>query len=209
MSARLYDNNGLFDSQVNPDSYKMYNGRVKVGYQVTDWLKVTSNTSIAYSKYVMPETQSEGNGNIWRNIADEGHPCSPILNPDGTLSYSGVYSVGDILYGTSNRKYTNRQAENTIGAKATFLDNRLRFNADFTYRARAYDTHVHRLPTPFSPSAKPSAPTTMSPPTSMRSSRTASAATTSSSSSVTTTNARRSRARTPTTTACSPRTWTT
>ena len=150
VSARLYDNNGLFDSQVNPDSYKMYNGRVKVGYQVTDWLKVTSNTSIAYSKYVMPETQSEGNGNIWRNIADEGHPCSPILNPDGTLSYSGVYSVGDILYGTSNRKYTNRQAENTIGAKATFLDNRLRFNADFTYRARAYDTHVHRLPTPFS-----------------------------------------------------------
>ena len=149
VSARLYDNNGLFDSQVNPDSYKLYNGRVKVGYQVTDWLKVTSNTSIAYSKYVMPETQSEGNGNIWRNIADEGHPCSPILNPDGTLSYSGVYSVGDILYGTSNRKYTNRQAENTLGAKATFLDNRLRFNADFTYRARSYDTHVHRLPTPF------------------------------------------------------------
>ena len=149
VSARLYDNNGLFDSEVNPDYYKMYNGRVKVGYQVTDWLKITSNTSIAYSRYVMPETQSEAGGNIWRNIADEGHPCSPILNPDGTLSYSGVYSVGDILYGTSNRKYTNRQAENTLGAKATFLDNRLRMNADFTYRARSYDTHVHRLPTPF------------------------------------------------------------
>lgn len=149
VSGRLYDNNGLFDSTVNPDSYKMYNGRVKVGYQITPWLKITSNTSIAYSQYVMPETQSEAGGNIWRNIADEGHPCSPILNPDGTLSYSGVYSVGDILYGTSNRKYTNRQAENTFAAKATFFDNRLRLNADFTYRARAYDTHVHRLPTPF------------------------------------------------------------
>ena len=149
VSARLYDNNGLFDSEVNPDSYKMYNGRVKVGYQVTPWLKITSNTDIAYSHYVMPETQSEGGGNIWRNIADEGHPCSPIINPDGTLSYSGVYSVGDILYGTSNRKYTNRQAQNTIAAKATFFGNRLRLNADFTYRARSYDTHVHRLPTPF------------------------------------------------------------
>ena len=149
ISARIYDNNGLFDSQVNPDSYKMYNGRVKVGYQVTPWLKVTSNTDIAWSKYVMPETQSEGGGNIWRNIADEGHPCSPILNPDGTLTYSGVYSVGDIIYGTSNRQYTNRQAQNTVAAKATFFDNRLRLNADFTYRARAYDTHVHRLPTPF------------------------------------------------------------
>ena len=150
VSARLYDNNGLFDSQVNPDSYKLYNGRVKVGYQVFPWLKITSNTSIAYSKYVMPETQSEGGGNIWRNIADEGHPCSPILNPDGSISYSGIYSVGDIIYGTSNRQYTNRQAQNTVGAKATFFENRLRLNADFTYRARSYDTHVHRLPTPFS-----------------------------------------------------------
>ena len=145
VSARLYDNNGLFDSQVNPDSYKLYNGRVKVGYQVTPWLKITSNTDIAYSKYVMPETQSEAGGNIWRNIADEGHPCSPIINPDGTLSYSGVYSVGDILYGGSNRTYTNRQAQNTVAAKATFFDKRLRLNADFTYRARSYDTHVHRL----------------------------------------------------------------
>jgi len=150
VSARLYDNNGLFDSAVNPDSYKMYNGRVKVGYQVTPWLKITSNTDISYSKYVMPQTQSEAGGNIWRNIADEGHPCSPIFNPDGTLTYSAIYSVGDILYGTSNRTYYNRQAQNTIGAKATFLDNRLRLNADFTYRARSYDTHVHRLPTPFS-----------------------------------------------------------
>ena len=150
VSARLYDNNGLFDSQVNPDSYKLYNGRVKVGYQVTPWLKITSNTDIAYSKYVMPETQSEAGGNIWRNTADEGHPCSPIINPDGTLSYSGVYSVGDILYGGSNRTYTNRQAQNTVAAKATFFDKRLRLNADFTYRARSYDTHVHRLPSPFS-----------------------------------------------------------
>ena len=54
VSARLYDNNGLFDSQVNPDSYKMYNGRVKVGYQVTPWLKITSNTDIATSGVTLP-----------------------------------------------------------------------------------------------------------------------------------------------------------
>ena len=150
VSARLYDNNGLFDSATNPDYYKMYNGRVKVGYQVFPWLKLTSNTDIAYSYYRMPETQSEGGGNIWRNIADEGHPCSPIFNPDGTLSYSAVYSVGDILYGGSFRGYTNRQAQNTVAAKATFFDNRLRLNADFTYRMRDYNTHVHRLPSPFS-----------------------------------------------------------
>ena len=55
-----------------------------------------------------------------------------------------------VLYGGSNRTYTNRQAQNTVGAKATLFDNRLRLNADFTYRVRTYDTHVHRLPSPFS-----------------------------------------------------------
>ena len=217
VSARIYDNDGLFDSKTNPDSYKMYNGRVKVGYQATPWLKITSNTDIAYSRYVMPETQNgEGNGNVWRNIADEGHPCSPIFNPDGTLTYSAIYSVGDVLYGGSNRTYTNRQAQSTIGAKATFFDNRLRLNSDFTYRARAYDTHVRRLPTPWlrsrvlpTTSAKPRVPTTTCQPTNSWNSRTHGASTMSRPFSVTITSSRFTARFTPTTTVFCLLMWTT
>lgn len=150
VSGRYYGNNGIFDTDVNPESYKILNGRVKMGYKVTPWLRISNNTDISWTKYVMPQTYSEGNGNIWRNIADEGHPCSPIWNPDGTLSHSAVYSVGDYLYGHSNRGYINRQVKTTFAAQAKFLDDRLRLNADFTYRNKDFNTTVKKVKSEFS-----------------------------------------------------------
>lgn len=150
VSGRYYGNNGIFDTDVNPESYKILNGRMKMGYKVTPWLRISNNTDVSWTKYVMPQTYSEGNGNIWRNIADEGHPCSPIWNPDGTLSHSAVYSVGDYLYGHSNRGYINRQVKTTFAAQAKFLDDRLRLNADFTYRNKDFNTTVKKVKSEFS-----------------------------------------------------------
>ena len=150
VSGRYYGNNGIFDTDVNPESYKILNGRMKMGYKVTPWLRISNNTDISWTKYVMPQTYSEGNGNIWRNIADEGHPCSPIWNPDGTLSHSAVYSVGDYLYGHSNRGYINRQVKTTFAAQAKFFDDRLRLNADFTYRNKDFNTTVKKVKSEFS-----------------------------------------------------------
>lgn len=150
VSGRYYGNNGIFDTDVNPESYKILNGRMKMGYKVTPWLRISNNTDISWTKYVMPQTYSEGNGNIWRNIADEGHPCSPIWNPDGTLSHSAVYSVGDYLYGHSNRGYINRQVKTTFAAQAKFIDDRLRLNADFTYRNKDFNTTVKKVKSEFS-----------------------------------------------------------
>lgn len=150
VSGRYYGNNGIFDTDVNPESYKILNGRMKMGYKVTPWLRISNNTDISWTKYVMPQTYSEGNGNIWRNIADEGHPCSPIWNPDGTLSHSAVYSVGDYLYCHSNRGYINRQVKTTFAAQAKFLDDRLRLNADFTYRNKDFNTTVKKVKSEFS-----------------------------------------------------------
>ena len=150
VSARYYGNNGIFDTEVNPESYKMLNGRMKMGYKITPWLKITNNTDVAWSKYVMPQTYSEGNGNIWRNIADEGHPCSPIWNPDGTMTHSAVYSIGDYLYGKSNRRYVNKQVRTTFNLQGKFLDDRLRVNADFTYRNKDFNTTVKKVKSEFS-----------------------------------------------------------
>ncbi len=150
LSGRFYDNNGIFDTEVNPEKYKTFNARMKMGYQVTPWLKISNNTDIAWSKYVMPQTYTEGGGNVWRNIADEGHPCSPIWNPDGTMSYSAVYSIGDYLYGKSNRGYMSKQARTTFNAVAKFFDDRLRVNADFTYRNKDHNTTVKKVKTEYS-----------------------------------------------------------
>lgn len=150
VSGRFYDNNGIFDSDVNPESYKMANGRMKIGYQIAPWLKITNNTDITWTKYRMPQTYSEGGGNIWRNIADEGHPASPIFNPDGTMTHSAVYSVGDFLYGKSYRAYINRQLKTTFAAKASLLGDKLTANADFTYRNKDFNTTVKKVKTEFS-----------------------------------------------------------
>ncbi len=63
-SMRYYDNDGIFDTDVNPESYRMFNGRMKMGYQVTPWLKISSNTDITRSKYITPQTFGENNGNV-------------------------------------------------------------------------------------------------------------------------------------------------
>lgn len=153
LSGRIYDNNGLFDTSVNPENYRQYNGRMKVGYQATPWLKITNNTSISHTSYIFPVTYSEGNGNVWRNIADEGHPSSPLFNPDGSMTYSGIYSIGDQLYGKSRRVYDQNQTQNTLGAQAKFLDGHLRFNADFTYNVRNNRTNSRMVRSQFSKTA--------------------------------------------------------
>jgi TonB-linked SusC/RagA family outer membrane protein len=150
LSGRYYGYDGLFDSETNTDKYKMMNGRLKVGYKVFDWLKISDNFDISHDNYNNPLTYSEGNGNIWRNIFDEGHPSSPIWNPDGTMSYCAVYSVGDFLYGNSHLKRVNDKFRNTLTAKLNFLDNKLRFNADFTYRYLTRNNTTKRVRTPYS-----------------------------------------------------------
>lgn len=133
LSGRYYNYSGLFDGESQTDAYNMMNMRLKVGYQITKWLKITNNFEINRDKYYNPITYSESSGVIWRNIADEGHPSSPMFNPDGTMTYSAVYSVGDLLYGQSGINTVRDLFKNTLGANAKFLDNRLRVNADFTY----------------------------------------------------------------------------
>ncbi|MCF0167986.1 MAG: TonB-dependent receptor [Bacteroidales bacterium] len=150
LSGRFYDNNGILNSPDNGDHYNIGNGRMKIGYQIAPWLKFVNNVDYTYTHYRMPMTYSEGDGNVWRNVADEGHPSSPLWNPDGTMSYSAVYSIGDQLYGQSRRNYINKKLQNTFGAYAKFFDNTLRVNADVTYRNADTNSNTKRVRTPYS-----------------------------------------------------------
>lgn len=152
LSGRYYGYGGLFDSPNNTDKYNMYNTRLKVEYQIKPWLKITDNFDISSTRYKNPVTYSEGDGVVWRNLQDEGHPSSPIWNPDGTMTYSAVYSSGDLLYGNSYRIYKNSYVRNTMGFNMNFLKNTLRVNGDFTYRDQNYYRTIHRVRTPYSKS---------------------------------------------------------
>lgn len=149
LSGRYYNFAGIFNDDDQTDKYNAYNTRLKVGYQIYDWMKITNNFELSNNKYRNPTTYNESH-NVYRNIADEGHPSSPLLNPDGTVTYSGVYSVADFLYGNNWDEYTNDQFKNTTAINTKFFDNKLRVNADFTYQDKRYKNTARKIRTPYS-----------------------------------------------------------
>lgn len=70
--------------------------------------------------YFNPMNVGEGGG-IWRNIGDEGHPGSVMFNPDGTLSFSAAYTVGDFWYGKNGIATSRQVFRNTTGFTSNFL----------------------------------------------------------------------------------------
>ena len=86
---------GMFKK--NPDNYKRANLRAKISYDVTDWLRIGSNTSYFNSAYFYP-----GQSGINNNFAKStGHALAsfPAVNPDGSTLYKTKYNGYTIMDG--------------------------------------------------------------------------------------------------------------
>lgn len=147
ISGRYYGYDGLF--RYNTDDYDMLNFRAKGSIQVFKWLKVENNTEYSSMKYHNPMNVGEG-GSIWRNISDEGHPSAPIFNPDGTLTYSAAYTIGDFIYGKNGIDTDNKVLSNMTSFTASFLNNKLHVRGDFTFRNTDNGSTQRRVPVPYS-----------------------------------------------------------
>lgn len=147
LSGRYYGYDGLF--RYNTDKYQMLNLRAKGSMQLYSWLKVDNNTEVSNMTYHNPINVGEG-GSIWRNISDEGHPSAPIFNPDGSLSYSAAYTVGDFIYGKNGIDTESKVLKNTTGFTATIPETKLQVKGDFTFRNSDVDKSQRRVPVPYS-----------------------------------------------------------
>jgi TonB-linked SusC/RagA family outer membrane protein len=147
VTGRYYGEEGLF--RYNSDDYNMYNFRAKGSIQLFDWMRINNNTEYSVMNYHNPMNVGESGG-IWRNLADEGHPPSTMFNPDGTLTHSAAYTVGDFWYGRNGMDTDRRVFKNTASFTASFLENQFRVNGDFTYQSRDDDETRIRVPVPFS-----------------------------------------------------------
>lgn len=147
LSGRYNGQDGLF--RYNTDNYKMYNLRAKGSLHLTPWLQIDNNTEFSSQKYHQPLNVGEGSG-VYRNIADEGHPLAPLLNPDGTLSFSAAYTVGDYYIGRNAIDNTQRFVRNRVGARAHFLDDKLNIRADFTFQSTDIASQQNRVQVPYS-----------------------------------------------------------
>lgn len=147
ITGRYYGQDGLF--RYNSDNYKMYNFRAKGTIQVLPWLRFENNADYANMLYHNPLNVGEGGG-IWRNISDEGHEMSPLFNPDGNLSYSAAYTVGDFVYGKNGINFDKRTLRNRIGFVSEFFGNTFRVKGDFTIQNVDDNSKTIRVPIPYS-----------------------------------------------------------
>lgn len=146
MTGRFFGQEGIFN--YNSDDYKLFNFRAKGMVQVFPWLAFDNNMEHSSMSYHNPMNVGESGG-IWRNIGDEGHPMSPIFNPDGTLTHSSAYNIGDFWYGKNGTDIRRRVFKNTTGMTAIFFDNRFRIKGNFTFQNTGRDEKRIRVPVPY------------------------------------------------------------
>jgi len=147
LTGRYFGQDGLF--RYNSDDYQVLNFTGKGSIDLYKWLKVTNFSQFSNMKYHNPLNVGEGGG-VWRNIADEGHPLAPLLNPDGTLTFSSAYSIGDFYYGKNGIDNDKRVFRNTTGLSAKFLKDKLRVKADFTFQNTDNNDRIKAVPVPYS-----------------------------------------------------------
>lgn len=146
VTGRFFGQDGIF--KYNSDDYRMLNFRAKGNVQVFKWLNVDNNTQFSNMTYHNPMNVGEGSG-IWRNIADEGFPMSPVFNPDGTLTHTSVYNVGDFWYGKNGIDSEKGQFRSTTGFLADFYDNKFRVKGNFTFQNSNNNETRRRVPVPY------------------------------------------------------------
>jgi TonB-linked SusC/RagA family outer membrane protein len=147
LTGRYLGQDGLF--RYNTDKYQMMNFRGKGSVEVFPWLRIDNNSEYSDMKYHNPSNVGEGSG-IWRNIGDEGHPLAPIWNPDGTLTMSSAYNIGDLWYGKNGYDFNRRIFKNTSGFVAQFFKNTLRFKGDFTFQNTDNNEKRRQVQVPYS-----------------------------------------------------------
>ncbi|WP_078832619.1 SusC/RagA family TonB-linked outer membrane protein [Sediminibacterium ginsengisoli] len=147
LTGRYFGQDGLF--RFNSDDYKVYNFRAKGSMQLLSWLRIDNNTDYSNMTYHNPLNVGEGGG-IWRNLADEGHTNAPMFNPDGTLTYSAAYTVGDFVYGKNGIDMNRRIIRNTTSFTTRFFNDHFRIKGDFTIQNTNNNERQIRVPVPYS-----------------------------------------------------------
>ena len=125
----------------NPDKYNRYNLRVKLGFDVNDYIKVGNNFSYFNSSYAYPGRG--GVNNMFSMSTVHALASYPEVNPDGSAIYMTQYSSYNVMDGlmTILNKDTNANIDkvdnlsNTTDLTITPIKG-LTIRGDFTYTMR-------------------------------------------------------------------------
>ena len=87
ISGRYYGQDGIY--KLGNEDFNQFNLRAKGSIKITDWLKLTNNTSVFKRKYHQPMV-SGGSQPLLRQFEHRGQPIYPAFNEDGTLTFYGA-----------------------------------------------------------------------------------------------------------------------
>ena len=136
---------GMF--RENPDNYKRVNLRAKISFDVTDWLRIGSNTSYFNSAYFYPG-QSGINNNFAKSTV-HALASYPATNPDGSnvwaTKYNG-YQLMDGLLMILDADFYNQDNVDNISETVDFTltpVKGLSIKGDYTYTLK-YNRYLNR-----------------------------------------------------------------
>jgi len=95
LSGNYNQEQGMF--RANPDIYKKYTLRSKIGIDVTKWLNISNNTSFFSSTYSYPGIS--GANTTFSSMHGHALASYPVTNPDGTGIYSTQYCGYNVMDG--------------------------------------------------------------------------------------------------------------
>lgn len=147
ISGRTLAQEGMF--RYNSDNFAQRNMRVDGSIKAANWLNVRSGFMYSNRTYHNPENVGEGGG-IWRNLQDEGHVLSALYNPDGSLTQSAAYTVGDFVYGKNGIDFNVDVYRTNVEAASKFFGDRLKVTSDLTFQRTTDERERRRVPVPYS-----------------------------------------------------------
>ena len=100
LSSGYSANNGTF--KYGDDTYDKYNMRIKLDFDLTDWLLLSNNTSYNYDAYDEP-SQGFNIGRLYDN-----YTTNIIRNPDGSWTNQGAALFGAASEGGRSQSYNSR-----------------------------------------------------------------------------------------------------
>ncbi|WP_426670421.1 SusC/RagA family TonB-linked outer membrane protein [Mucilaginibacter sp. McL0603] len=146
ISGRDYNQKGIYT--YNPDDFSRYNLRMKGTVNITPWLTLSDNLDFNAYKYFYPLTN--GNAPVTRYLDITAAPVGILRNPDGSLTPSSYYSVGDLATGNDHSNTNQMYIRNTVSLNADLIKNYLNLKADFSYAHTNYNVLSQFYPVSYS-----------------------------------------------------------
>lgn len=123
------------------DKYNRYNLRSKLDFKLTDWWRISNNTSFVTSDYESPEYL--GSSYYWE--INRINPLDVPRNPDGTWTSAGAGVLGNLDEGGRWKKYQTTVSIQ-FGTKIDFIKDVFFVQGNFAYTTNKNKENGYTLP---------------------------------------------------------------